>query len=443
MACRDIVASAVAQVVVGHAPVRSGVMPWLGEVGRGAERGTQRRWALLVGQDLGVGQPGVVVDQGVHVVVADSCLLGRRGRADLAAVGSPAAAVGDPAEFLDVHVDQLAGPVAFVADRGRLRGPDRDGARRALDAAGIATTVDDSVVPSAAADEVLAWVVREGATNVLRHSGASACRIALTDVGGRIALTIADDGVGGPSDAGVPDRRAGGAARPRGLGGGRVGRGAEQRWVPAGRHPPRRRLVIRVLLAEDQAMMRGALAVLLDLEDDLEVVAQVSDGADIVPTALEVRPDVALLDIELPHVSGLEAAAALTEALPECRVVMVTTFGRPGYLQRAMAAGAAGFLVKDGPVEGLADAIRKVAGGATVVDPELAGKALRTAVSPLTPRERDVLAAAEDGSTVADIAGRLHLSASTVRNYLSDAIGKTGTRNRTEAALLARRNGWL
>jgi two-component system response regulator DesR len=201
--------------------------------------------------------------------------------------------------------------------------------------------------------------------------------------------------------------------------------------------------VIRVLLAEDQAMMRGALAVLLDLEEDLEVVAQVSDGAVIVPTALEVRPDVAVLDIELPHVSGLEAAAALTEVLPECRVVMVTTFGRPGYLQRAMAAGAVGFLVKDGPIEGLADAIRKVAAGATVVDPELAGKALRTAVSPLTPRERDVLAAAEDGSTVADIAGRLHLSSSTVRNYLSDAIGKTGTRNRTEAALLARRNGWL
>ena len=201
--------------------------------------------------------------------------------------------------------------------------------------------------------------------------------------------------------------------------------------------------MIRVLLAEDQAMMRGALAVLLDLEDDLEVVAQVADGAEIVPTALEVVPDVALLDIELPHVSGLEAAAALAEVLPACRVVMVTTFGRPGYLQRAMAAGAAGFLVKDGPVEGLAEAIRQVAGGATVVDPELAGTALRTAVSPLTPRERDVLAAAEDGSTVADIAGRLHLSASTVRNYLSDAIGKTGTRNRTEAALLARRNGWL
>jgi len=201
--------------------------------------------------------------------------------------------------------------------------------------------------------------------------------------------------------------------------------------------------MIRVLLAEDQAMMRGALAVLLDLEDDIEVVAQVADGTEIVPAAVEHRPDVALLDIELPGVSGLEAAAELAEAVPECRVVMVTTFGRPGYLQRAMAAGAAGFLVKDGPVEGLADAIRRVAGGATVIDPELAGMALRAATNPLTGRERDVLAAAEDGATIADIAAELHLSESTVRNYLSDAIGKTGTRNKTEAALLARRNGWL
>ena len=201
--------------------------------------------------------------------------------------------------------------------------------------------------------------------------------------------------------------------------------------------------MIRVLLAEDQAMMRGALAVLLDLEDDIEVVAQVANGSEIVPTAVDVRPDVALLDIELPEVSGLEAAAQLAEALPECRVVMVTTFGRPGYLQRAMAAGAAGFLVKDGPVEGLADAIRRVAAGATVIDPELAGMALRAATNPLTGRERDVLAAAEDGATIADIAAEVHLSESTVRNYLSDAIGKTGTRNKTEAALLARRNGWL
>jgi two-component system response regulator DesR len=201
--------------------------------------------------------------------------------------------------------------------------------------------------------------------------------------------------------------------------------------------------VIRVLLAEDQAMMRGALAVLLGLEDDLEIVAEVDDGARIVPTALEVRPDVALLDIELPTMSGLDAAKTLSEQLPECRVVMVTTFARAGYLQRAMAVGARGFLVKDGPADGLADAIRKVMAGSTVVDPELAGVALRAASSPLTNRERDVLAAAEHGSSISDIAGALFLSESTVRNYLSAAIGKTGTRNKVEAALLARERGWL
>jgi two-component system, NarL family, response regulator DesR len=201
--------------------------------------------------------------------------------------------------------------------------------------------------------------------------------------------------------------------------------------------------VIRVLLAEDQAMMRGALSVLLGLEPDLEVVAEVADGADIVPTALREQPDVALLDIEMPHVSGLDAAEQLARELPDCRVVIVTTFGRPGYLQRAMACGVRGFLVKDQPAEGLADSIRKVAAGGTVVDPELAGSALRSAANPLSARERDVLAAAADGSTVADIAQRLFLGESTVRNYLSAAIGKTGTRNKTEAALLARDRGWL
>jgi len=201
--------------------------------------------------------------------------------------------------------------------------------------------------------------------------------------------------------------------------------------------------MIRIMLAEDQAMMRGALAVLLDLEEDMEVVAQVADGDEIVPTALELRPDVALLDIELPHTSGLDAAGVLAEQLPECRVVIVTTFSRPGYLQRAMASGARGFLVKDGPADGLADSIRRVMSGATVIDPELAASALRTASSPLTSRERDVLAAAETGNSISDIASSLFLSESTVRNYLSAAIGKTGTRNKVEAALLARERGWL
>jgi two-component system response regulator DesR len=201
--------------------------------------------------------------------------------------------------------------------------------------------------------------------------------------------------------------------------------------------------VIKVLLAENQGMMRGALALLLGLEDDIEVAAQVASGDDVVPAALEVRPDVALLDIEMPGRNGLDAAADLRDRLPGCRVVILTTFGRPGYLRRAMEAGAHGFLVKDGPVEELATAIRRVLKGERVIDPALAAAALSAGPSPLTDRERDVLASAADGSTIADIARRLHLSESTVRNYLSSAIGKTGTRNRIEAARTARHNGWL
>ncbi|MDP9844134.1 response regulator transcription factor [Streptosporangium lutulentum] len=201
--------------------------------------------------------------------------------------------------------------------------------------------------------------------------------------------------------------------------------------------------MIRVLLAEDQGMMRGALALLLDLEDDLEIVATVGTGDEVVPAALRARPDVALLDIEMPGISGLDAAAGLRDRLPGCRVLMLTTFGRPGYLRRAMEAGAAGFLVKDGPVEELAAAIRRVLTGEKVIDPTLAAAALSTGANPLTDRERDVLAAAADGATIADISSRLHLSESTVRNYLSAAIGKTGTRNRVEAARTARDNGWL
>ncbi|MFI5661629.1 response regulator transcription factor [Streptomyces sp. NPDC051684] len=200
---------------------------------------------------------------------------------------------------------------------------------------------------------------------------------------------------------------------------------------------------IRVLLAEDQGMMRGALALLLGLESDLEVVAQVARGDAIVDMALEQRPDVALLDIELPGLSGLDAAAELREQVPDCRVLILTTFGRPGYLRRAMEAGAAGFLVKDGPVEELAEAIRTVLRGETVVDPALAAAALGAGPSPLTVREADALRAAADGATVSDIAGELHLSESTVRNYLSSAIGKTGARNRTEALGVAADKGWL
>ncbi|WP_399884435.1 response regulator transcription factor [Streptomyces sp. BBFR51] len=200
---------------------------------------------------------------------------------------------------------------------------------------------------------------------------------------------------------------------------------------------------VRVLLAEDQGMMRGALALLLGLEEDIEVVAQVAAGDEIVGAALAHRPDIALLDIELPGLSGLDAAAELRERAPGCRVLILTTFGRPGYLRRAMEAGAAGFLVKDGPVEGLAEAIRRVLDGETVVDPALAAAALSAGPSPLTARECDVLRASADGATVADVAAALHLSESTVRNYLSAAIGKTATRNRTEALRAARGQGWL
>ncbi|NEB75219.1 response regulator transcription factor [Streptomyces sp. SID14478] len=200
---------------------------------------------------------------------------------------------------------------------------------------------------------------------------------------------------------------------------------------------------VRVLLAEDQGMMRGALALLLGLEEDLEVVAQVAAGDVIVDKALECRPDVALLDIELPGRSGLDAAAELRDQVPDCRVLILTTFGRPGYLRRAMEAGAAGFLVKDGPVEDLAESIRKVLRGETVVDPTLAAAALSAGPSPLTSREADALRASADGATVSDIAAKLHLSESTVRNYLSSAIGKTGTRNRMEAMRSARQQGWL
>ncbi|MFH9738071.1 response regulator [Streptomyces roseolus] len=199
----------------------------------------------------------------------------------------------------------------------------------------------------------------------------------------------------------------------------------------------------RVLLAEDQGTVRGALALLLGMEADIEVVAQVGRGDEIVERALLARPDVALLDIELPGRSGLDAAAELRDEVPDCRVLILTTFGRPGYLRRAMEAGAAGFLVKDGPVEELAEAIRAVLRGETVVDPALAAAALGAGPNPLTAREREALAAAVDGATVADIAGRLRLSESTVRNHLSAAIGKTGTRNRMEAARAARQQGWL
>jgi two-component system response regulator DesR len=201
--------------------------------------------------------------------------------------------------------------------------------------------------------------------------------------------------------------------------------------------------VIKVLLADDQALVRGALAALLSLEADLEVVAEVSRGDEVVAAAARTAPDVAVLDVEMPGLDGIAACAALREACPACRVLVVTTFGRPGYLRRAMEAGASGFMVKDAPAEQLADAIRRVRAGLRVVDPALAAETLAAGDSPLTPREREVLLAARGGGTVADVARALVLSEGTVRNYLSAAIGKTGARTRAEAVLLAEQRGWL
>jgi len=201
--------------------------------------------------------------------------------------------------------------------------------------------------------------------------------------------------------------------------------------------------MIRVLLAEDQAMVRGALAALLRFEEDITVVAEVDRGDRVVAAAQETNPDVALLDIELPGEDGLSAAAALRQALPSCRVVILTTFGRVGYLRRAMTGGAVGFLLKDAPAVELARAIRRVVTGERVLDPALALSALSEGDNPLTARERQVLAAAIDGATIADIAAKLMLSEGTVRNHLSVAIQKLGGRNRVEAARAAEQKGWL
>lgn len=200
---------------------------------------------------------------------------------------------------------------------------------------------------------------------------------------------------------------------------------------------------VRVLLAEDQSMVREALATLLGLEADIEVVAQVARGDEVVGAAKESAADVALLDIEMPGMSGLDAAAALRDALPAVKIVIVTTFGRPGYLRRAMESGAHAFLVKDAPAAQLADAVRRVLRGERVIDPVLAAAALAEGADPLTARERDVLRTAADGALNAEIARRLHLSEGTVRNYLSTAIQKTGARNRAEAVRIARERGWL
>jgi two-component system response regulator DesR len=201
--------------------------------------------------------------------------------------------------------------------------------------------------------------------------------------------------------------------------------------------------MIRVLLAEDQELVRGAMAALLSLEPDIEVVAQVGRGDQVVSAAVEARPHVALLDIEMPGGDGIAAAAELRARQPECRTLILTTFGRPGYLRRAMAAGASGFMLKDAPAADLAVAIRRTMAGERVVDPQLAAQALTDGDSPLSGRETVVLAASADGSSVALVARRLFLSEGTVRNHLSAAIQKLNATNRAEAARIAAEKGWL
>jgi two-component system, NarL family, response regulator DesR len=201
--------------------------------------------------------------------------------------------------------------------------------------------------------------------------------------------------------------------------------------------------MIRVLIAEDQAMVRGALKALLAMEEDIEIVGEVDRGDRVVEVAKQTRPDVALLDIEMPGSDGITAAAELHQQLPSCKALIVTTFGRPGYLRRAMESGASGFMLKDAPAHELALAIRRTMAGERVVDPGLAAAALSAGVSPLSEREREVLKAGKGGSSIAEIARSLFLSEGTVRNYLSSAIQKLEVSNRTEAARMAEEQGWL
>jgi two-component system, NarL family, response regulator DesR len=199
---------------------------------------------------------------------------------------------------------------------------------------------------------------------------------------------------------------------------------------------------IRVVIAEDQAMVLGALAALLDLERDIAVVGQAGDGDAALRLTLDQRPDVLLTDIEMPGMTGLDVAEALRRAGSATRVIILTTFARPGYLRRALDAGAAGYVLKDSPADALANAVRRVRGGGRVIDPELAAEAW-VQRDPLTPRERQVLRLAGEGASGADIAAALGLGEGTVRNYLSDAIAKLGAGNRVEAARIARERGWL
>ena len=202
-------------------------------------------------------------------------------------------------------------------------------------------------------------------------------------------------------------------------------------------------MTIRIVVADDQALVRGAIAMMLDLEEDIDVVAQAGNGREAIEAVARGGVDVVLADVEMPVMDGIAAASHIRKEHPNVKILMVTTFGRPGYLRRAMEAGASGFVVKDAPSDSLASAVRKVMAGQRVVDPDLAAESLAASSNPLTEREQDVLRATSDGGTTADVARSLFLSQGTVRNYLSSAIHKTGARTRAEAVMIARDNGWL
>ena len=299
--------------------------------------------------------------------------------------------------------------------------------------AGITTTVEGSVADTDPRHRaLLAWVLREAVTNVVRHAQARSVVIQLGSGG----IAVTDDGCR--------------LRRRRGQRPARDARARHRRRRHPQRRPGRSRhpggggaAVIRLLLADDQALVRGALAALLDLESDLEVVAQVGRGDEVVDAARASGAEVCLLDIEMPGLNGIDAAAAVRRELPGVRSLVVTTFGRPGYVRRAIEAGASGFVVKDTPARQLADAVRRVHAGLRVIDPDLAAESLIDGPSPLTGRERELLTHALDGSPVSTIAARVHLSEGTVRNHLSAAIGKTGATTRSEAARIAQERGWL
>jgi two-component system response regulator DesR len=200
---------------------------------------------------------------------------------------------------------------------------------------------------------------------------------------------------------------------------------------------------IRVVIAEDQAMVLGALAALLEMEDDIEVVARAGSGDEALRLVQQHKPEVFITDIEMPNRTGLEVAAELKRRGALVRVIILTTFARAGYLRRALEAGASGYLLKDMPAEQLAEAVRRVRSGLRVIDPQLAAEAWTNEPDPLTDRERQVLRLAGEGVASSDIAVELNLSEGTVRNYLSEAINKLGAANRVEAARIARSKGWL